>query len=162
MINVFYRNRNTIGQFMVALIFLGTFGFLFTYDGFVSKSEATSCCCSGEAVVTSFASDSSGDYGSEIPMDVEVSSKTNHTSPSSSGNGDSDCKCISGGCGECGTNRCSSASSVSCKIGCKDSSGCGPGNSVRECCEDKGDKYCPNDEYADKECCEPDHLGNCP
>ncbi len=71
MIRIFNCNRNAIGQFMVALIFLGTFGFLFTFDGFVSKSEATSCCCSDEAVVTSFAADSSGDYGSDIPMDAE-------------------------------------------------------------------------------------------
>ena len=74
MINVFYRNRNTIGQFMVALIFLGTFGFLFASDGFVSKSQALGCCGGGEAAVTSFAADSSGDYGSDILMDVEPTS----------------------------------------------------------------------------------------
>ena len=68
MINVFYKNRNTIGQFMVALIFLGTFGFLFTFDGFVSKSQASGCCGGGEAAATSFAADSSGDYSNEIPM----------------------------------------------------------------------------------------------
>ena len=73
MINVFYKNRNTIGQFMVALMFLGTFGFLFTYDGFVSESTAAGCCGGGEAAVTSFAADSSGDYGSDIPMDAESS-----------------------------------------------------------------------------------------
>lgn len=165
MINVFYRNRNTIGQFMVVLILLGTFGFLFTYE-FVSDSQASGCCGGGEVEVASFAADSSSDYSSDIPTDTETgedrySGKGNIPSPSS-GNGDSDCTCISGGCGECGSNKCSSASSVSCKTGCKDSSGCGPGNSVRECCEDKGDKYCPNDEYADSECCEPDHQGNCP
>jgi hypothetical protein len=98
MIHVFYKNRNTIGQFMVALIFLGTFGFLFTYDGFVSKSKATSCCCSGEAAVTSFASDSSGDFGSEIPMDAETvdgydSGKDNIPISSSNSNSD-DCDCL--------------------------------------------------------------------
>ena len=167
MIHVFYRNRNTIGQFMVALIFLGTFGFLFTYDGFVAESTATSCCGGGEAAVTSFAADSSGDFGSDVPMDAEIPDgrydRKGNIPFSSNNNGDDDCACIGGGCGACSsTNKCSSASTVSCKTGCSNSSGCGPGNSVRECCEDKGDTYCPKDDYADGECCEPDHLGNCP
>ena len=72
MINVFYKNRNTIGQFMVALIFLGTFGFLFAYDGFVSKSQASGCCGGGETAVTSFAADSSGDYSSDVPIEAEA------------------------------------------------------------------------------------------
>ena len=67
MIRIFNRNRNAIGQFMVALIFLGTFGFLFMFDGFAAKSEAKSCCGGGEAVVTTFTADSSGDFGSDIP-----------------------------------------------------------------------------------------------
>ena len=90
MIHVFYRNRNTIGQFIVALIFLGTFGFLFTYDGFVSKSQASGCC-GGEAAVTSFAADSSGDYGSVILMDAESTDGCcggqDKVIPSSSNNG---------------------------------------------------------------------------
>ena len=72
MIHVFYRNRNTIGQFIVALMFLGTFGFLFTYDGFVSKSQASGCCGGDGAKMASFAADSSGDYDSDIPMDALV------------------------------------------------------------------------------------------
>ena len=101
MINVFYKNRNTIGQFMAALIFLGTFGFLFTFDGFVSKSEATSCCCSGEAVVTSFAADSSGDYGSDSSVDTSgidgcCGGQDKFIPSSSSNNGGFDCGCVGG------------------------------------------------------------------
>ena len=70
MIRIFNCNRNAIGQFMVALIFLGTFGFLFTFDGFVSKSQASGCCSGGEAVVTSFAADSSGDFDSDVSVDA--------------------------------------------------------------------------------------------
>lgn len=105
MINVFYRNRNTIGQFMVALIFLGTFGFLFTFDGFVSKSEATSCCCSGEAVVTSFTTDSSGDFGSEVPMDVEPTAGCGDSTNNPTEFNESKCTCNTVSCG----NACSKA-----------------------------------------------------
>ena len=120
MIHVFYKNRNTIGQLMVALIFLGTFGFLFTFDGFGSKSEATSCCCSSEAAATSFAADSSGDFGSDILIDA----------PAISGcDGDSDigildnaqCTCLGTNCGACNRNlECSGNN----KPGCPDSNNC--------------------------------------
>ena len=102
MINVFYKNRNTIGQFMVALMFLGTFGFLFTYDGFVSKSQASSCCGGGEAAAASFAADSSGDYGSDIPMDAEPtggcgSGTDNGPNSSNESSGSGDCNCLTHG-----------------------------------------------------------------
>lgn len=98
MVNVFYKNRNTIGQFMVALIFLGTFGFLFTFDGFVPKLQASGCCSGGEAAVTSFAADSSGDYGSAIPMDAEPTD----------GCCGADCTCLGTDCGSCNDdNHCS-------------------------------------------------------
>ncbi len=158
MIHVFYKNRNTIGQFMVALIFLGTFGFLFTYDGFVAESTATSCCGGGEAAVTSFAADSSGDFGGDVPMDAETLdsrySRKGNIPFSSDSNGDSDCKCIGSSCGDCGSSTCSGASSVSCDSRCDESCP----NQYKSCCSTKGDKYCPNDEYADKECCE---VGDC-
>lgn len=104
MIRIFNRNRNAIGQFMVALIFLGTFGFLFTFDGFVSKSQASGCCGGGEAAVISFTADSSGDFGSDIPMDTSSQNHImNKVIPSSSnnngdgdGDGDCDCTCIEG------------------------------------------------------------------
>lgn len=163
MIHVFYRNRNTIGQFMVALMFLGTFGFLFTYDGFVSKSAATSCCGGGEAVVTSFTADSSGDFGGDVPMDVEVTDGRyggkDNIPFSSDNNGDSDCACISGGCGECGSSKCSSSSNPSCETRCEGPGGgniCGPDN--YGCCQDQDDEYCPNDDDADTECCQ---YGDC-
>lgn len=58
---------------MIALMFVSGSVFAFTYDGFVFKSEAASCCSSGgEAAVTSFAVDSSGDFGDDSPMDTEV------------------------------------------------------------------------------------------
>ena len=99
MIHVFYRNRNTIGQFMVALIFLGTFGFLFTYDGFVAESTATSCCGGGEAAVTAFAVDSSGDFGSDIPTDASdpdgcYGGRAKLIPSSSNNDGDPDCDCL--------------------------------------------------------------------
>lgn len=120
MINVFYKNRNTIGQFMVALIFLGTFGFLFTFDGFVSKSQASGCCGGGEAVMTSFTADSSGDYGSAIPMDAEptdgCSGGEDRVIPSTSNNG-TKCNCATS---------CSCGSSSSCDGAktCPDASTC--------------------------------------
>ena len=135
MIHVFYKNRNTIGQFMVALIFLGTFGFLFTYDGFVAESTATSCCGGGEAAVTSFAANSSGDYGSEILMDAEATdgcSGEDKIIPSSSNS--TDCSCAGEG-GDCG---CSSPDK------CDGAKGCGTG-SYETCCYD-------NNGYVDCKC----------
>ena len=119
MIKIFYRNRNTIGQFMVALMFLGTFGFLFTYDGFVSKSQASGCCGGGEATVTSFAADSSGDYGITILMDAEPTDgccgeKDKIIPSSSNNNGDDEVcgcgyqNCPGSGCSGCSTKSCSS------------------------------------------------------
>ena len=132
MIHVFYKNRNTIGQFMVALMFLGTFGFLFTYDGFVAESTATSCCGGGEVVVSSFTVDSSGDYGSDIPMDVELTGgchggTDNGPNPSSESSGSS-CNCLTGGLSgsyTCSSNVCSSENA------------CGQ-NTVSSCNTDEG------------------------
>ena len=153
MINVFYKNRNAIGQLMVALIFLGTFGFLFMFDGFAAKSEAKSCCSGGTPAVTTFAADSSGDFGSDIPMDASSESHIMHKIiPSSSnnngdgdGDGNCDCTCIEGGCGSCGDNQCNQASSVSCVNGCggpEGGDGCGP-DYTYGCCGDYGKSYCP-------------------
>lgn len=163
MINVFYRNRNTIGQFMVALMFLGTFGFLFTSDGFVSESQASGCCGGGEAVVTAFAADSSGDFGSDIPMDAPSTggccSGEGKVIPSSSnndggGNGD-DCTCISGGCGDCGKSMCMGAETVSCDNRCDNKSSCGTDSDPPRC-EDNGEEYCPNDPYSGGDSCNAD------
>jgi len=121
MINVFYRNRNTIGQFMVALIFLGTFGFLFTFDGFVSKSQASGCCGGSGAAVTYFASDSSGDFGSDIPMDVETTDGCcggDDNTPFNSINRAADCSCVSSQapCSECNSpNECGGKKKSGCK-----------------------------------------------
>ncbi len=104
MINVFYRNRNTIGQFMVALIFLGTFAFLFTYNGFAAKAEAKGCCGGGAPAVTTFAADSSGDFGSDIPMDAEPAGGCCGEADTLSGSSESNCStCIEGssGCSIC-------------------------------------------------------------
>lgn len=157
MVNVFYKNRNTIGQFMVALIFLGTFGFLFTFDGFVPKLQASGCCGGGEAAVTSFAADSSGDYGSAIPMDVEVSS-TNHLSSSiGEDKGNPDCECIDSGCNSCETNDCGGEPSyVNCETGCNHTCP----DDFHGCCSDKDDEYCSSNEFADSECCEAGDCGS--
>ena len=136
MINVFYKNRNTIGQFMVALIFLGTFGFLFTYDGFVSESQASGCCGGGEAAVTSFAADSSGDYGGGIPMDAPITggccSGEDKVIPSSNNNDDDDpCDCLfepgpseNRECGSCAYNNECGGPATGCDTGCPCSHPC--------------------------------------
>ena len=159
MINVFYRNRNTIGQFTVALMFLGTFGFLFTFDGFVSDSQASGCCGGGKLMVTTFASDSSGDYGSDIPMDASSQSHImNKVIPSSSNNNgddDCDCACIEGGCDSCGSSQCSGSETVDCDSRCDDKANCGP-DADPPCCDEKGDEYCPNDIYSGGDCCNAD------
>ena len=129
MINVFYKNRNTIGQFMVALIFLGTFGFLFTFDGFVSKSQASGCCGGGKPAVTTFAADSSGDFGSDILMDAESTggccSSQDKPIPSSGNNngGDPNCDCLFNPgshqdrkCGSCTYVDCGGSPQTSCSI----------------------------------------------
>jgi len=120
MIRIFNRNRNAIGQLMVALIFLGTFGFLFTYDGFAAKSEAKSCCGGGEVAVTSFATDSSGDFGSDILMDTSATDSCcvgeDKVIPSSSNNS-SECTCAT----SCS---CSSPSSCDGAKTCPEASTC--------------------------------------
>ena len=72
MIHVFYKNRHTIWQFMIALMFVSGAIFMFTFDGAVSESQATGCCGGGEAEVTFFATDSSGGFGGSIPTDTTV------------------------------------------------------------------------------------------
>ena len=106
MIHVFYKNRHTVGQFMVALILLGTFGFLFTCNGFVSESQALDCCSGGKAKTASFAADSSGDFGSDFPLNAETtrsccSGEENAVFSSSS----SGCNCLGpdGPCSPCGS-----------------------------------------------------------
>ena len=118
---------------MVALIFLGTFGFLFTYDGFAAKSEAKRCCGGGEAAVTTFAADSSGDFGSDIPMDAPVTSGCcggeDKVIPSSSNNNDDsdDCTCLNGNpCSYCDSPPANGCGTNSCKGACD----CGP-----DCCD---------------------------
>ncbi len=167
MIRIFNRNRNAIGQFMAALIFLGTFGFLFMFDGFAAKSQASGCCGGGEAAVTTFAADSSGDFGSGLPMDAGPTggccSSQDKPIPSSSnnngdgdGDGDCDCTCIEGGCGSCDENKCEEASHVDCEDGC----GHTCPDDFHGCCSDKGTAYCPNDEFATKICCEAGDCGS--
>ncbi len=146
MINVFYRNRNTIGQFMVALIFLGTFAFLFTYNGFAAKSEAKGCCGGGTPAVTTFAADSSGDFGSDILMDAEPAGgccggEGKVILSSSGNNGGDKCTCLSEYMTSCGSscnaeNKCSSAEDTVCG-----GSDCSP---MKAKCKCDG-KRCPND-----------------
>ena len=131
MIHVFYKNRHTIGQLMVALMFLGTFGFLFTFDGFVSESGASSCCGGGEAAVISFAVDSSGDFGSDIPTDASdtdgcYGGQAKLIPSSSNNDGDPDCDCLfepgshqDRKCGSCADKSCDGSPQTSCSIsGC--------------------------------------------
>ena len=166
MIHVFYKNRHAIGQLMIALMFVSgsIFIFMFSSDGFVSKSKATSCCCSGKAAVTSFASDSSSDYGSDIPMNAEASDgccggKDNIPSSSSS-NDDNDCKCLGSSCGACDDGKCSSAQKPSsCKTGCAGDF-CGE-SGYGYCSSEYASKYCPKDSDADKDFCDGDSDG-CP
>ena len=120
MIRIFNRNRNAIGQLMAALIFLGTFGFLFMFDGFATKSQASGCCGGGEAAVTSFAADSSGDFGSGLPMDAEsiggCCGGQDEPIPSSSNNGGYTCGCV-GSDGPCSCtmkNNCNGEGSRAC------------------------------------------------
>ena len=152
MIRIFNRNRNAIGQFMVALIFLGTFGFLFMFDGFAAKSEAKSCCGGGEAAMTTFAADSSGDFGSDLPMDAESTdgccSETDTLSDS-----ESNCPtCIEGvaGCNICSSdNACGGSDN-----GCKSGSECY--NSQRGCRGDCEGKICKADKQCDGKCSKKD------
>ena len=138
MIHVFYKNRNTIGQFMVALIFLGTFGFLFTYDGFVAESTATSCCSGGEAAVTSFAADSSGDYGSDIPMDAEPTAGCGDGTDNPSESSGYNCSCLSAYNTDCGStctesSNCNSETKRKCEGACYNSDTSKP--CKKNCCD---------------------------
>ena len=133
MIHVFYRNRNTIGQFMVMLILLGTFGFLFTYE-FVSDSQASGCC-GGEAAVTSFTADSSEDFGSDIPTDASdtdgcYGGQAKLIPSSSNSDGDPDCDCLfepgpieNRKCGSCADKKCDGPK-TGCDTGCSCSHPC--------------------------------------
>lgn len=162
MINVFYRNRNTIGQFMVALIFLGTFGFLFTFDGFVSESKASGCCGGGEAMVTSFAADSSSDYGSNIPMDAPITGGhcgggKDHILSSINYNDISNeypCSCIDLPFADCHEDTCSSdnacgGTSSGCHSDCKES--CGDKEIGQRSCSE----HCLNDDSTTSNCNSP-------
>ena len=151
MTHVFYKNRHAIGQLMIALMFVSgsIFIFMFSSDGFVSKSEATSCCCSGEAVVTSFAADSSGDYGSDIPMDVELTDGCSSGTDASafvSSSLSSSCNCLGAhkDCGLCDSSRCNGGSycptytscsqeDTECAHYCQDEPWCSKGSRSSSC-----------------------------
>ena len=156
MIHTFYRNRHTIGQFMIALMFVSGSVFMFTFDGFVSESGTSGCCGGGEAKVASFAADSSADYGSTVPMDVEPTGgchggTDNGPNPSSERSGSS-CNCLTAGIS--GSYTCSSSV-------CSSENACGP-STVSSCntddggaCEDKGsgddcgcNAVCKNEGYS--------------
>ena len=119
MFNVFHKNRRTIGQLMVVLIFVSGGFFMFTFDGFVSESQATSCCGSETAVPT-FAADSSGDFGSDMLVDTLATSDCGGDSDISTVN-NAQCTCLGTNCGSCnGADKCSGNN----KPGCPDNSSC--------------------------------------
>lgn len=135
MINVFYKNRNRIGHLMVALMFVGAFGILISYDGFILTSQAASSICCGGQQTTSFAADSSGTYGSDIPMDAEstgnccggenaalIYSSYSEDCDDSSGCNDCDtvdCRCVEDSSSCCGPRTCAPGDG-GCNTGCYD------------------------------------------
>ena len=110
-------HRNTIGNLMITLLFVGGCIFLLTGSWNASETEAaTGCCGGGGAALTSFAANNGGDFGSDIPMDAEVTGGCcggeGKVIPSSS---NSACTCLNGvECNYCdsppengcGTNSC--------------------------------------------------------
>ena len=52
---------------MITLLFVGGCIFLLTGSWDASETEAATGCCGGGAALTSFAANSGGDFGSDIP-----------------------------------------------------------------------------------------------
>lgn len=126
MIHVFYKNRHTIYQLMIVLMFVSGAIFMFTFDGTVSESQATGCCSGGESQATSFAADSSSDYGSDIPMDTSSIGKCcggQLVLSSSSNSGSCTCLHVPGSsedraCGDCANDDDCGGSLANCGTGC--------------------------------------------
>ena len=129
MINVFYYNRHTIGQLMVALMFVSGAVFMFTFDGFVSESGAAGCCSRGEAKTASFTADSSGDFGRDILVGAPATGSCGDDSYIDTVN-NGQCKCQGANCGPCNHNlQCNGNS----KPGCPDNNSCQNGSNSCGC-----------------------------
>lgn len=115
--------RNTFAQLMVVLMFVCPFGFLLSYDGFILKSEAVSCCCSGGQQITFFAADSSGSYRNAEP--TRSCSGGGNAASTFSGycGGSDDCE-VSSGCNNCEAVTCSEDSCCKDSL-CSGAAGCG-------------------------------------
>ncbi len=135
-------HRNTIGNLMITLLFVGGCIFLLTGSWDASEAEeAKGCCGGGGAALTSFAANNGGDFGSDIPMDAEVTGGCcggeGKVIPSSS---NSACTCLSEAGTSCGSScdngTCSGAENTVCG-----GSSCSPSKNECEC---DGER-CPND-----------------
>lgn len=133
-------HRNTIGNLMIALLFVGGCLFLLTGSWDASETEAATGCCGG-GEPTLVAETTGGCCGSTD----QVSNFYNCTCLDNDDQTDASCNC------DAEDNCNNSTSSYGCGGGC-DGSNCGTG--TEKPCHQNGDTYCNNNVPSDTETCD--------
>ena len=107
MVNVFYKNRSTVGNLVIALLFIGGCVFVLTGSWNAPKTVAASGCCGGTITETALARGCCGG-GTDTVSDSDSEK----------------CQCVSSGT-NCSTDDCDPANNDTCnnanpKRGCPD------------------------------------------
>ena len=148
MINVFHKNRNTIGNLAIALLLLGGCVFILTGSWNSPETVAASSCCGGGATATTLTDTTTGGCCGSV----------NKVSESDTYN----CNCLNtddddSNCNHCEDDpddedsECNGANTQSCADACDDVL-CGESGSF--CNSTDFETYCPNDGQTQADGCE--------
>jgi len=119
-------HQNTIGNLVIALLFVGGCIFLLTGSWDTSESEAAKGCCGGDTTVKSCC-------GGGTTLVAETTGSCCGSTNQLSGSGSSNCDCLDKGnedanCGACGSSNCGGDTTLQECAGTCAGNNCGPGN----------------------------------
>ena len=148
LVETLYNFRNTIGNLMIGLLFVGGCVFLLTGSWDASETEAaTGCCGGGEATLGAETTGGCCGGTNKVSNFYSCSCLDNDDQTEASCDCDAEDNCNN------------STGSYSCGNGCNDSR-CGTG--TENPCHQKGDTYCNNNVPSDSVTCDgADSKGNC-
>ncbi len=149
-------HQNTIGNLVIALLFVGGCIFLLTGSWDASESEAAKGCCGGDTTATSCCG------GGATLVAATTNGCCGSTERLSDSDDDYNCNCLDtdnedADCGDCyvdpdnADSECSGANTQTCTDDCARTY-CGEGGSF--CNSTDFETYCPNDGVTDEYGCE--------
>ena len=118
MLKMFKTHRNTVGNLMIALMFVGGCIFMLTGSWNASETDAANSCCGGKTTETTLETGCCG--GNGIAMGAESTDGCRGDSFMNSGS-NAQCTCLGTNCGSCTSNNACSGGN---KPGCKDNNNC--------------------------------------